>query len=148
MPAFLFKIANPLMKALLNSPLHGRMSKDLMVLNWTGRKSGKRFSTPVGYLREGNRLYVFNNSGWWRNFTGAGAPVSLRLQGKTVRGHAQVLTDPAEVQRAVQRMASNPNDPRLGLIGAVGKNLDDLNDIRGMMETTRFIGITLDEDGR
>jgi len=42
---------NPLMKALLYSPLHGEVSKSLMLLSFTGRKSAMKFTPPVGYLR-------------------------------------------------------------------------------------------------
>jgi len=51
MPGFTLKIMNPLMKALLYSPLHGEVSKSLMLLSFTGRKSGMKFTPPVGYLR-------------------------------------------------------------------------------------------------
>jgi len=63
---------NPLVVALLRSPLHGVASKGLMVLSWTGRRSGRRFSIPVGYQRDGDAVIVLiskpTEKRWWKNF--------------------------------------------------------------------------------
>jgi hypothetical protein len=39
---------------LLKSPLHGMISKGVMLVSVTGRKSGRMISTPTNYLRDGN----------------------------------------------------------------------------------------------
>ena len=53
------RVLNPVVKALLGSPLHGLLSHDLMVLSFSGRKSGKQYAIPVGYLQKvGGRLMV------------------------------------------------------------------------------------------
>jgi hypothetical protein len=41
-PARLFKLVNPVLKAVLRSPLHRRLSKSLALLTFTGRTSGRR----------------------------------------------------------------------------------------------------------
>ena len=41
-----YKVANPVMKALLRSPLHGLVSKNIALLHFRGRKSGRDFVTP------------------------------------------------------------------------------------------------------
>src|SRR3712207_1467404 len=81
-PKWAYKIVNPTMAALLRSPLHRILSNDLMLLTFHGRKSGKRYTTPVGYMQEGNRLYFFSHAGWWKNLLGR--PVTVRLRGKDV----------------------------------------------------------------
>jgi hypothetical protein len=75
-PRWMFTLTNPLIKMLLRSPLHGGLSKRLMVLSFTGRKSGQRYSTPVGYLQDGNRILVFTHSVWRNNFQQP-APVTM-----------------------------------------------------------------------
>jgi len=72
------KIYNPMMKALLRSPLHGMVSNGIMLITFHGRKSGKVHSTPVNYLREGNNITVFSRRDrvWWRNLRG-GAEVTV-----------------------------------------------------------------------
>lgn len=59
---------NPMMKWLIASPLHIFVSKNMMLITYTGRKSGVTYTTPVNYLREGNTLYVtsWRERTWWR----------------------------------------------------------------------------------
>lgn len=89
---------NPMMVWLLKSPLHGFISKGVMLVSVTGRKSGKTISTPTNYLREGNTLWVvsWRDRKWWRNLRG-GTKVQILLAGKSVEGHGQVI----EEQKAV-----------------------------------------------
>ena len=91
-----------LMKYLLRSPLHGIFSKNTMLLVFRGRKTGKVFSTPVDYLhlREGDVLTAFTDSPWQRNLLG-GAPVTLYLKGKVVKGFAEVIDDRDAVTEAL-----------------------------------------------
>jgi len=78
--------ANPLMKLLLRSPWHGVASNEIMLITVTGRKSGKPYTTPVNYVRDGEVLSVLTHSHrtWWRNLRG-GAPVTIVLRGKTIQ---------------------------------------------------------------
>ena len=63
---------NSLVVSLLRSPLHLIASKGLMVVSWSGRKSGMRFSIPVGYQRDGDVVMVLLSKpaqkSWWKNF--------------------------------------------------------------------------------
>ena len=42
---------NPMITWLLRSPLHGLVSKSIMLITYKGRKSSKEYTTPVNYLR-------------------------------------------------------------------------------------------------
>jgi deazaflavin-dependent oxidoreductase (nitroreductase family) len=88
----MYKIINPTFKLLLRTPLHGLMSKRLMVLTFRGRKSGKTYSIPVGYVQDGNTLYVSTQSGWKNNLRD-NAVVNMRLRGEGRRGTANLITD-------------------------------------------------------
>ncbi len=66
-PKALMKLLNPIMKAVLRSPLSGRMGSMLMILSYNERKSGKRYHTPVGYHWEGDTIFVYTHSPWWHN---------------------------------------------------------------------------------
>lgn len=89
---------NPLMKALLRSPLHGLVSDALLLLTFTGRKSGRTYATPVGYEALDGTLYVTSQTDrvWWRNLRG-GAEVTVRLRGERRAGFAQVIEDDERV---------------------------------------------------
>ena len=52
----LSKIYNALMKSVLRSPLHGMVSKNFMLITFTGRRSGKVYTTPVNYVRDGDSI--------------------------------------------------------------------------------------------
>ena len=84
---------NPIMSAVLRSPLHPMLG-DTMLLTVTGRKSGHQYTTPVGYYRVGDVLWVISNRDrtWWRNLRG-GACVTMRIHGREVQGFAQAVLD-------------------------------------------------------
>ena len=50
--------SNGLVLALLRSPAHRLLSGMAIELRYTGRRSGRQFTLPVQYAREGNRLLV------------------------------------------------------------------------------------------
>jgi deazaflavin-dependent oxidoreductase (nitroreductase family) len=63
-----------------------------MLISVTGRKSGRTYTTPVNYVREGDELTVLSRRGraWWRNLADP-APVLVQLRGKRQAGVGQVL---------------------------------------------------------
>jgi hypothetical protein len=94
-------LINPIMRTILRSPLHSILSRQLLLLTFTGLKSGKQYTTPVGYDRDGDRLTLFTASPWWKNFESR-APVTVRVRGETLTGQAESSTDPETVARAIQ----------------------------------------------
>lgn len=92
-----YKILNPAIAGLLRSSLHGIASGNLMLVTFTGRKSGKTYTTPVRYVRKGEDILCFTAPAipWWRNLTG-GAEVDLLIEGKTGRYLATALVDEPE----------------------------------------------------
>jgi deazaflavin-dependent oxidoreductase (nitroreductase family) len=93
---------NPMMTWLLHSPFHGMVSKGVMLVTVTGRKSGKSISTPTNYLRDGNTLWVISwrDRTWWRNLRG-GAKAWVLLAGKNVEGCGQVIEEEEAVARSL-----------------------------------------------
>lgn len=89
-------VINPLMAFLLRSPLHGLVSDSLMLIRFTGRRSAREYTTPVGYHRFGDGLVVFTHSDWWRNLRG-GASVSLLLRGEWRTAEAVPVEAPDSV---------------------------------------------------
>ena len=69
------------MRVLLDSPVHWPLSRWFEVLAWAGRKTGRQYSTPVSYIREGQVVFVTTGDRWWRNLRG-GAPVRMRISGR------------------------------------------------------------------
>lgn len=119
LPKAAYKLVNPLLMAVLRSPLHALMSGSLMTLRFTGRKSGRRYAIPVGYLQRGQQLFVFSHSAWANNFRQPAA-VTLRLRGREVRGTAQVIHDRERVPEIVSMFVAKQGEAmaqRMGLTG-------------------------------
>ncbi len=119
LPKWMFGVLNPVVKALLRSPLHGLISQDLMVLSFTGRTSGKQYAVPVGYLQQNNRLYFSCLAGWWQNLPGA--RVTVRLRGQDRGGTAARIVDPERIREVVQLLIAKRGErvaQRIGLLAA------------------------------
>lgn len=139
---------NASMKLALRTPgLQSVMGKKLALISFTGRKSGKAYTTPVTYYRAGPTVTILTKRfrAWWKNFQTA-APVTLRLAGKNVTGQATALTDEAAlIARVTTFLENNPQDAKYyGLaIDEHGKFNPD--SIRALVSQIVVIQVTLDD---
>ena len=91
-------LLNKMVSWLLRSRLHGVVSKKIMLLEMTGRKSGRKYTFPISYVRDGEVLLCLADRAtrtWWKNLRG-GADVTLWLRGQQVTGVAQAIDDDLE----------------------------------------------------
>lgn len=95
------RVLNRIVSFILRSPLHRLLSGNLMLLTFTGRKSGNAFTIPVTYLQTDRQIIVFSNQKWWQNLRG-GATVRMRLRGQQVAGRAEPVEETATVAREIQ----------------------------------------------
>jgi hypothetical protein len=102
-PPALVKLGNPLVRMLLGSPLYGMLDDSFLVLHLTGRKSGRRYDIPVGYVDMEGRLAVVTVARWRVNLRG-GADVEVTLRGRRRPMHALLEEDPAAVAVSYQAM--------------------------------------------
>ena len=102
---------NSAMKFVLRSPVHGLVSKNVLLISFTGRKSGKTYTTPVSYSQFGDQVYIFTHAAWWKNL-GSSAPVSLRMRGQEFQGLAEpVSTDKRAIADAlIAHLRKVPSD--------------------------------------
>jgi F420H(2)-dependent quinone reductase len=94
---------NPIVIWLLRSPLHRFGDQHTLLLTVTGRKSGKRYTFPVSYLRDGETLLVMTHRAraWWKNLRDGGAPITAYVDGHDVSARAEASTDPDTVAKAL-----------------------------------------------
>ena len=108
---------NPVMRSLLRSPLHGITSHNIGIVHFTGRKSGRKISTPLSYTREGNivRLLSNHSTRWWLNFRGQGVAVEMEIARQRYPGTAVLLEGDSEALReGVRRfIRSLPRDAKV-----------------------------------
>jgi hypothetical protein len=105
-PEGLLRAVNPLLKALLRTPLAGPMRKQLMVLSFTGRKSGNQYSIPVSAHVIDNQRYALAGAGWTKNFRG-GRPAEVLHNGKSTKMTGELIVDPAVVSDLSHRLADS-----------------------------------------
>ncbi len=106
-----YLVVNRIMRWLLSAPGRSRrVGQQLLLLHFTGRKSGRRFVLPVAYRDlGGGRLLVLTNSGWRANLRG-GPEVTVTLLGRQRPARAHLVEDPdavAEVYRSLIEAAGH-----------------------------------------
>jgi deazaflavin-dependent oxidoreductase (nitroreductase family) len=109
----MMRFFNPVVRTVLRSPFHGLLSGHILLLTYTGRRSGRQYTLPVGYLRDGDALLIVSQHSelkrWWRNLRGD-VPVAVLLRGQRVNARADVIEDPAavavEVERLIERLGA------------------------------------------
>jgi hypothetical protein len=92
MAKFFEWLLNAIMKPLLRSPLHGVMSHRVMLITFTGRKTGKRYTTPISYMRDGETVSCITMSQWWKNIP-TGSSVTVRLRGRDYVGTTEIIRE-------------------------------------------------------
>jgi deazaflavin-dependent oxidoreductase (nitroreductase family) len=93
------KLYNPIVILLLHSPLHSLVDKSTILITFTGRKSGKTYTIPVSFVRDGDTLMMISQRehSWWKNLRG-GAQVTLYMQGHTLKAKGEVFTEAEAVE--------------------------------------------------
>jgi deazaflavin-dependent oxidoreductase (nitroreductase family) len=89
--------------------------RPLLLLTTTGAKSGNLHTTPVMYLAEGDRVFVFASRGgaptnpdWYRNLT-ANPSVTVELGGETFTATACPLPEPERSRLYSEQAKRYPN---------------------------------------
>jgi hypothetical protein len=91
-PKSIMAVTNVVVRFLLRSPLHFLLSNTLMLLTYRGRTSGKRYTNPVAYTRDGDVVTVFTYRSWWKNVRG-GAAVLVEINRHRMGGTAEAISD-------------------------------------------------------
>ncbi|MGE5227788.1 MAG: nitroreductase family deazaflavin-dependent oxidoreductase [Planctomycetaceae bacterium] len=119
------------MVAILRSPLHGLISRRLLVVTARGRVSGRPLAFPVGYVVDGDGWLAVvaehEQKQWWRNVE-ADPAVELTVRRERVPAQARVLrpSDGAEHVEAFRRYVDGfrSSGKALGVVYAGGAPTD------------------------
>jgi hypothetical protein len=100
---FLNYFANPWVKLLAQSPLQGLVDKGVLLVTFTGRKSGRIITVPANYLQDGREVDIISlrRRIWWRNLKG-GAAVLVQLAGKKHNGLTIIIEEPQKVAEMME----------------------------------------------
>jgi hypothetical protein len=105
-PIVLLRVVNPVLGFLLRTPLMGAMREEMMVVNVTGRKTGRRYSIPLSAHEIDDTLYAMTSAPWKNNFRD-GATAEVLHGGKTTTMRGELITDPAVVADLSHRCAES-----------------------------------------
>jgi len=117
------RLVNPLLRALSRGPGRRLRGRRLVVLGYTGRRTGRRHELPVMAVPDGDDLVVLVGDAagktWWRNLEGGPRVVTVRRDGQDLPCRARLLRpgepgrdDAVAAYRAVlPRVAVAPDDP-------------------------------------
>jgi deazaflavin-dependent oxidoreductase (nitroreductase family) len=83
---------NSAMKFVLRSPVHAMVSKTILLISFSGRKSGKTYTTPVSYSQSGDQVSIFTHATWWKNLRSS-PMVTLRIRGQEFPGLAELVAE-------------------------------------------------------
>jgi len=89
-PPAVLRGMNVVMRPLLSSPL-GRRINGVMLLQFTGRRSGRTIKVPVNFHLVDGVPMAFTDAPWRRNFAG-GAPVTVIHRGRRHNTHGTLVS--------------------------------------------------------
>jgi hypothetical protein len=105
-PDAVLRMVNPMLKLLLHTPLAGGARQQLMVVGYTGRKSGRHYSIPVSAHALDDILYALTAAPWKHNFRD-GAPAQVLHDGKTTTMRGELIADRTMVADVYSRCAES-----------------------------------------
>jgi hypothetical protein len=105
-PEAILRVVNPVMRFLLGTPLAGSARKQMMVMNFKGRKTGRPYSIVVSAHAIDNQLYALTGAPWKNNFRD-GAETEVLHDGKRTPMRGELITDPAVVADLTHRLAES-----------------------------------------
>jgi hypothetical protein len=118
--ARLMRIANVPMRRVLSLPFETPISRRLMLLSYTGRKTGRRYRQPVSYVEDGGVLLTPGGGRWKLNLRD-GEPIEVRLRGRHVLARPELVRDPIELEALLRRMMTI-NSRLASFIPFIGKD--------------------------
>jgi hypothetical protein len=111
-----FRFLNPIMRFVLRLPT-GR-ERGLLLLTYTGRKTGRRRTVPVAYAQRPDGSLLVAGGGSWKWNLAGGAPVSITRGGRTVPALGELVRDRETIERLLPELI-NGSDRRVGEFVAV-----------------------------
>jgi hypothetical protein len=118
-PAVFLRVVNPIMKLLLHTPFAGAARNQLMVVDFTGRKSGRPYSIVLSAHVIDGILYAMTGASWKANFRD-GATAKVLHAGKTTTMRGELITDKAHVADLYARVAESYGVKRAERVMGIG----------------------------
>jgi hypothetical protein len=102
-PQRVINLINPVVRALLHSPVHGAFDNAMIELHVVGRRTGRHYDIPVGYLPLDGGLVVATQHRWRANLRGT-SEVEVTHDGHRQPMGVHLDEDPASAAATFQRL--------------------------------------------
>ena len=138
--ALLLKLANPIVKRILRSPLHRVLSRHFMLVTFTGRISGRHYTTPTAYVRYKGGIYFATGSQWWKNFQ-AGEPITVWIAGKEMMAFTDAVTDSRDIAELLRTFMAELGPGKAYLFGlkVEGQGTPTVEEVEAGVQTRRIV---------
>jgi hypothetical protein len=138
------RIANPVLRLVLRTPLGRRLGRALAVLRYTGTRTGRPHELVCQYVRDGDTVWALvghaERKTWWHNLR-TPARVDLWLAGERHSAVAEAIEGewrPEECARGLRRyLAVLPRAAALGLTS------DEASELTAVARRTVMVRATL-----
>lgn len=112
------RLLNPIVRQLVQRGI-GSAARDMMVVHWKGRKSGKAFSTPVSrFAGQGEAVFMTTTASYKHNFED-GWPAILQLGKQRHEAVGLLVSDPgavaARLESVIEALGAKRGQRNLGL---------------------------------
>lgn len=99
-----------MLRWILRSPA-GRALPKLALLEFTGRRTGRRYCVVTGWYHLGEEPLVVTPARWRANFEQRW-PLQVTNRGTRLRGYGRLETDPAAVAEVIRQLLNSGTTPR------------------------------------
>ena len=137
--ARLMSMLNIFMRPILRLPFATPLTKRIMLVSFTGRKTGKAYQQPVSYVQQDDTLLTPGGGKWKLNLR-EDQPVRIRLRARDVLARPEFVRDPDEVERLIGVMTAA--NPTVGSFVGIPKGADGRLD-RSRLETAMKYGFMI-----
>ncbi|WP_410606597.1 nitroreductase/quinone reductase family protein [Amycolatopsis sp. lyj-109] len=140
-PVALVRAANRVVRPLLASRLHGVLSRFLMLLTYTGRKSGRRITIPVGYFdwEPGMVLAATFAQSTWIPSLRTAPTVHLRIRGRECEAVPTVIEDRAAITELLAEFAERKSPREAKMLGLPGDREPTPEELSEAAGRSRFV---------
>ncbi|HEX7658167.1 MAG TPA: nitroreductase/quinone reductase family protein [Pseudonocardiaceae bacterium] len=148
------RTSNPIVIALLRSPLHWPLSRSVLLITVRGRRTGRPYTLPVVYAKIGSTILIVpgdpEHKTWWRNLREP-ATVELLLRGREVTGVGRAIRAQDDLTTVADAMrdylaAFPPSAAQRGLTVVEHEVIDDETTLRAAVANDVIVRVDLDAD--
>jgi hypothetical protein len=143
--AKVFALANAVVRPMLRSPLHPVLSSRLMLLNYTGGKTGKQYSFAIGYFPWDEGDVIVSSTATWPGAIGSARDIRVLIKGRWLPARPVVIKEAGPKADMLGEFAMR-NGPRAAkglMLGLPGDRQPDRHELLAAAAKTTLVRFSL-----